>query len=252
MADRDLGSGLQVLVKLALGAAAVAARDGGAPAGHAARAGRAAARNPGPRAARPQPGAGAGRGHRQPAQRRGAARALPEPAGGGDGRRDGGPRPPRVPGRAAPADGGRGPHHQPVPARRPLPADHGQSRAKLGGARPHRAAPLQPARRRRRAASTRERVADVHRQPLPAGADRAAPGAHRPTTRACFRAAREPRPRSKAAIARIEARIPGARERAARRRRQSGGRRRPAQGAVRDRVRPPVLRGVRIPPRAAR
>ena len=46
-------------------------------------------------------------------------------------------------------------------------------------------------------------------------------------------------------------RDPGARERAAeRRRRISRRRRRAAHGAVRDVVRPPVLRGLRIPPRA--
>ena len=60
----------------------------------------------------------------------------------------------------------------------------------------------------------------------------------------------EAAPEVKAAIARIEARIPELESAAAERRRQPRAWRTCSAGALRDRIRPPVLRSVRVPPRA--
>ena len=139
----------------------------------------------------PQPGAGAGRAHRQPDQRRDAAHALPESAGGVDGPRDRGPGSPRLPGRAAPDDARRDAHLQPLRERRPLSGALDPVAPQARRQPAHRAAPLQPARRGGglRAPAAR---ADVPGQPLPSGADRAAADAA-VRGHAHVQAAREPR-----------------------------------------------------------
>ena len=134
------------------------------------------------------------------------ARALPQPARGGDGRRHGGARAPRVPDvlRQLTPDEVRiistFQHDGPYPLvtvgaryrfgeRLSTELRHFSLLGDAGGLRAPRAHP------------------DVHRQPLPAGPGRASPGAHR-RRHAHASAPLESHAQVKAAIARIEARIP--------------------------------------------
>ena len=187
------------------GAATAAPRHRDARSRHATRSGRADDGDPGHPAARAHAVVrGAGAGGQRPL-RLDAARALPEPARRGDGQRQGCARAPGVPRGVAPADGRRGAHHQPVPARRPLPRGHRRRALQVRRAAVDRAAKLHAAR-----VASRLRIsgagAAVHRQPVPAGAGRAAAVRIADDTRS-FRAL-EDHPQVKAAIARIESRAP--------------------------------------------
>ena len=151
---------------------------------------------------------------------------------------------------AAPADAGRGPHHQHVPARRPLPAGHRQRALPLRRAAVDRAAGTSACSARRPGCEYPERVALYIDNLCRLGLAELRAGAHR------RRHAQLPRaggaPEVKAAIARIEARIAGAGERS--HAHADDGNRVVADvqrtALYVDRVRPPVLRGLRIPPRA--
>ena len=170
LGGRRLQQRAEHAVAAGLRAAATGARDGGPAARRAARAGRTPDGHP--RRAAPRAGAGVrGAGAGGQRRRRGRARALPEPAGRGDGRPDGGAGPPRLPHRAAPADARRGPHLQPLRARRPLPAGHG--RGPLSVRRPGRTELRNFSLLGDEAGCEHpERLADVHRQPVPPGPDR--------------------------------------------------------------------------------
>ena len=176
------------------------------------------------------------------------ARALPEPAGGVDGRRDLRPRPPGVPGGAAPAHRRRGPHHQPFQHDGPYPLLNVVARATSSAERCRPSCGTSACWAPRRRLRAPRAATAVHRQPLPAGVDRdpAGPDRRRHPGFRALRRARRSRRRSPAS--RRES--PRAARERVERGRQSRGGGPSAQGALRDGVRAPLLRGLRIPPRA--